>query len=218
MASCVYRIKRSLRGCRFKPSFGLILFEEGFCLDLFGFLISLPFLDRFAREPHEGVEKWGLYLYGVTSQWKFDSIWFCWGKKTKSYYFPWEWEHMKEKHQVLRPDGTWAKSVASYEEGPNNPPDGRMIWTFDYAYTLRSGEVQHRKADVYVDRREWRRKFIKWQPFFAKKRQSISFTFDDEVGEQTGSWKGGVLGCGYDMKRGETAEQCFRRMEREHKW
>ncbi len=30
-----------------------------------------------------------------------------------------------------------------------------------------------------------------------------------------GSWKGGVLGCGYEMKPGETPKQTLRRMERE---
>ena len=34
----------------------------------------------------------------------------------------------------------------------------------------------------------------------------------DEVGEETGSWKGGTIGCGYNLKPGETAEECFDRM------
>ena len=43
------RITRSLEGCRFKLSLGLLMFEDGFSLDLFGFLIALPFLDRYVR-------------------------------------------------------------------------------------------------------------------------------------------------------------------------
>lgn len=216
MVSCIGRMKRSLRGCSFKPSIGLDLFEEGFCLDLFGFMISLPFLDRLAWEPEEIMEKWGVYLYGGTSQWKFDSIWFCWGNKTKCYHMPWEWKHIKV--EVQRPDGSWVKQVSSWEESPENPPDGRMIWKFDYKYTLQSGEVQYRTAEVYVERREWRRKFISWLPLFAKKRMSIDYTFDGEVGEGSGSWKGGCISSGQDMRRGETVEQCFRRMERERKF
>ena len=40
---------------------------------------------------------------------------------------------------------------------------------------------------------------------------------DGEVGEQSGSWKGGVIGTGYTMKRGETAEMTLRRMEVEYR-
>jgi len=39
--------------------------------------------------------------------------------------------------------------------------------------------------------------------------------FDREIGERSGSWKGGCIGCGWDMKPGETAEQTLRRMESE---
>jgi hypothetical protein len=49
-------------------------------------------------------------------------------------------------------------------------------------------------------------------------RTSIEVGFDDEVGERTGSWKGGTIGCGYDMLPDESAVQCLRRMERERKF
>jgi len=42
--------------------------------------------------------------------------------------------------------------------------------------------------------------------------------FSDEVGERTGSWKGGVIGTGSEMRPGESPEQCLRRMERERKF
>ncbi len=35
------------------------------------------------------------------------------------------------------------------------------------------------------------------------------------VGERTGSWKGGTIGCGNDLLPGETMEQSLRRMERD---
>jgi len=49
-------------------------------------------------------------------------------------------------------------------------------------------------------------------------RRTIAVEFNEEVGERTGSWKGGVLGCGYDMKPGETRLECLRRMERERRF
>ena len=37
-------------------------------------------------------------------------------------------------------------------------------------------------------------------------------------GERNGSWKGGVLGCGWDMLKGETPLDTLRRMERERRF
>lgn len=197
------RLSRSLEGCKFKLSGGLDLFEEGFCLDFFGFLISLPFLDRWRYEPHEIMERWGIALYER-------SLYLCWGRHSKFLRFPWDWEHVK--CEVRRPDGSWVPHVASYD---NKEPDGRWTETYDYTYTLRSGEVQRRKATVYVERREWRWRAFTWLPWPALKRQSIDIAFDDEVGEGTGSWKGGTIGCGWDLLPGETPLESLRRMERE---
>lgn len=202
------RIKRSLRGCRPRLSLQLCLFEEEYCLDLFGFLIALPFMDRWHREPNEIMEMWGL-RYGD------NYITFSWGDDSTSFRMPWDWEHCNDKYMVLREDGTWEPCKHSWDEGG---PDNRFIQEFPYVYILKDGTVQNVTAKVYVNRREWRRRFIRWIPWFAKKRQSIDVEFSDEVGERAGSWKGGCIGCGYEMKKGETAEQTLRRMERERKF
>jgi hypothetical protein len=202
-ATTTRRIQRSLEGCRFKWSLGICLFEDGYSLDLFGFLIALPFLDRWRYDPHEIMESWRCYYMER-------SMWFCWGDKCKCFYMPWMLTHIKT--EVRRPDGTWVKKVASYDRGE---PDQREEFVFSYLYPLRNGETQERTATVYVERMEWRQRWLKWCPFFAKKRQSIEVEFSDEVGERSGSWKGGCIGCGYGMKPGESAEQTLRRMERE---
>jgi len=181
------------------------LFEEEYCLDFFGFLIALPFLDRYRRSPHDMMESWGVYYY-------YRELWFCWGKHSKCLYMPWMLKHIK--CEVLRPDGSWVPYIASYEEGD----DGRREESFPYTYKLKSGEVQERTATVYVERREWRQRWLQWCPLFATRSQSIDVSFDGEVGERTGSWKGGTIGCGYEMLPGETAEQTLRRMERERKF
>lgn len=205
------RISRSLEGCTFGPSLRICLFEEGFSLDLFGFLISLPFLDRFRYEPHEIMEAWGVYLDSAGSrQWLFTSVVWCWGDYVKFFHMPWEFTHIR--NDVLRPDGTWAKRVACYDKGE---PDGRKVEKFPYRYTLRNGESQEVMATVHVERMEWRRTWTKWCPWFAKVRTYLEIEFNGEVGERAGSWKGGCIGCSYEMKQGETPEQCLRRMERE---
>jgi len=40
-------------------------------------------------------------------------------------------------------------------------------------------------------------------------------SFDAEVGEGTGSYKGGVVGCSHDMLPFETPIETLRRMEKE---
>lgn len=210
----INRIKRSLRGCRPRLAFGLDLFEEEYCMNLFGFLIALPFLDRWHREPHESMESWGFY-YDYHNA----SFVICRGSKTKFIHMPWQYDHMNDKHMVQLEDGSWEpckqlrydKTRKTIIEGQDN----RFTQTFPYTYTLKNGTVQNVTATVYVDRREWRRKCLWYIPWFAKKRQSLNVEFSSEVGERTGSWNGGVIGCGTDMKKGETAEQALRRMERE---
>jgi hypothetical protein len=192
-----------LEGCTLKPSFGLDLFENGYSLDLFGFLIALPFLDRWRYEPHEIMERWSVYYHER-------SLWFCWGRHHKCFYMPWMLTHIKT--EVRRPDGSWVKKAWSWEPGY---PDGREELVFPYKYVLRNNVTQSRLATVHVERMEWRQRWLKWCSWFAKKRQSIDVRFNAEVGEREGSWKGGCIGCGYDMLPGETLEQTLRRMERE---
>lgn len=200
-------LKRNLEGYRPRLSLGLDLFEEGFCLDLFGALIPLTFLDRWRYEPHEIMESWGILLHDR-------SIHLKWGSKYKFIHLPWDRVHIK--HEVRRPDGSWVPYVGTYER--DKEPDGRWIATYPYRYTLKSGEVQERQATIYVDRMEWRQKWLKWCPYFATKRKSISVEFDGEVGERTGSWKGGTIGCGYEMRPGELPIDTLRRMEREREF
>lgn len=102
---------------------------------------------------------------------------------------PWRWHHK-------------SKEVLS---GPES---------HSYTYVLRSGEVQHRTATITSDRMTWVRPWLPWK----RVRTSIWVDFDAEVGEQTGSWKGGTTGCGFNLLPGETPLQALRRMERERRF
>ena len=124
--------------------------------------------------------------------------------------------------KYLRPDGTLRAvpkdlPVKDHCEWvmPNAP--GRYSESFPYRYRLRSGEVQVRTATVTGERMAWAWR-LPWKVgvFWPRKvRTSIWVKFSGEVGEETGSYKGGVTGCGSDLLPGETPEQCLRRMERE---
>ncbi len=99
---------------------------------------------------------------------------------------PWRWQH--REHKIL--------------SEPESHP---------YTYRLRSGEVQHRTATIKEESRRWTRFWLPW----ARTSRAIDVAFDGEVGERSGSWKGGVIGCGYEMQRGESPVDTLRRMERE---
>lgn len=86
--------------------------------------------------------------------------------------------------------------------------------TYNYTYERESGEIQTCKATIVQERREWTRPWIPWRMV----KRSIKVDFDKEIGEGTGSWKGGTVGCYYDMKPGETRLECLRRMERERRF
>lgn len=200
------RIKYGLRECKPSLSLRLCLFNTGYHFDLFGYLIVLPFMDRWYREPKDLMESWGVYLYEWTE------LCFDWGpERHKRFYMPWMLQHFE--HKVMLPDGSWTEFVGSWER--DKEPDGRWTATYPYRYTLKNGTVQERTATIHVERRIWRRRWLMWTSFGQQATKAIDVEFNDEVGERTGSWKGGTIGCGYEMKPCETPEQTLRRMERE---
>jgi hypothetical protein len=206
-------------------------------------MVGIPFLFDFyfgmAGLFKSGKQRdWGVAIHG-NAFWVYPGNWSNesnskdpWWLHCHAYFFPWQLEHYRTdvldahcRQPVDQPflspvvfsdiRGSGKKFIDTYEQ--RKALQKSVSKTFDYAYTLRSGEVQHRKADVFVDRMEWR---ARWWPIIPiqKVRTSINVEFDDEVGEGTGSWKGGCTGCGYDMLSLETPARTLRRMERERKF
>lgn len=135
--------------------------------------------------------RYGFYFFDRQFVW-------CWGQDTgrsrdpkKRWHFdmPWMWRHRTRIPLA----------------GPESYP---------YTYVRRGGEVQHRTATVTSEAHVMTRPWLPWK----RRTESIWVSFDGEVGEGAGSWKGGTTGCGYDMLPGETPLACLRRMERERKF
>lgn len=169
---------------------------------------KLPFLRWFVREPHEMMETWGVsYSEGV--------LWLRWGRHYRMVEMPWR-DRVHIAHDVMRSDGSWAPTVGSWER--DKEPDGRHTETYPYRYLLRSGELQQRTATIHVTRMEWRLRWLRWTRFGRDVRHYIDVEFSDEVGERSGSWKGGTTGCSYELRPGETPLQCLRRMESERRF
>lgn len=215
MSEFAYRFKRNWIGWKIKPQFELLMCEQGgWFLVLFGIFIPLPFLDRWRDS---GDEDFGLRCWGVSY---FDRQLYCqWDKQKKFIDMPWSFDFVK--WEVMQPDGVFVLKDRSYD---GEPKDGRWIATYPYTYELSNGKVQERTATIYVERGYWHWKLAKWLriplwvPVVNTMRQSIDIQFSDEVGERTGSWKGGCIGTGYTMLKGESPEQTLRRMERERKF
>lgn len=156
---------------------------------------------------------YGIYYY-------MNQIGIRYGKKFKLYDFPWNYYWIRTS--CLRKDGTW--------EHETKKDRNKNFWdtdkwndilfkeTYPYQYITKNGEVQNCLATIKVEEREWRWKCFKWLKLTRKVRRDIEVEFSEEMGERKGSYKGGVLGTNYEMKKGETPYDTLKRMERERKF
>lgn len=189
-------------------------------LGKFSIFITLP--DAFNRPVPDG-DIMGRYGFSWPSDGYFSSLHLNWGGSFKIIHMPWDWSHVR--HDILMADGTWKRVVKrAWIDGEKNHDGCPWNWTdkhqetHPYIYTLKNGTVQERTATIGVEEREWRWRWFKWLPFPRMIHRTIDVQFSDEVGERSGSWKGGCLGCGYDMREGETPLECLRRMEKERRF
>ena len=135
--------------------------------------------------------------------------WLAWDLPFVTYQFEGHW--IKDKNL------NWVKmgeyKLGKKDGGPDSwefRKDGAYSEVHPYTYKLKSGEVQERTAVCTIEKRKWHRK---WFPFLTVTSEVIDIEFSEEVGERTGSWKGGTIACSYDMLPGESIEACLRRME-----
>lgn len=155
-----------------------------------------------------------LVSWGFSWTWdgRAEDIHLHWGARTKIIHMPWAYSHYRT--DILMADGSW------YRKGRREWGDvqGQFSEQHPYTYTLKNGTVQERTATIDVDEMEWRWRWFMWLPFPRLVKRCIGVKFNDEVGERTGSWKGGCTGCGYQMLAGESPLDTLRRMERERKF
>ena len=112
--------------------------------------------------------------------------------------------------------GQWLDMDYKFPEGTEwrkNP--GAKKETHPYTYVLRSGEVQERKATIIKEKWIRGRHLLSKIGWPSRIEYTIDVEFDKEVGEKSGSWKGGCVGCGYTINEGETPLDTLRRMEKE---
>lgn len=166
-----------------------------------------PIKGRMDREAN-----FGFYTIDRQIVWRWALGYWSWNFPFFSYRY--------ESREILTPSGKQVFISRRGERFMDRYDEEKLIAArydekFRYVYTRKNGEVQERMATVNVSRQTWSRK---WFPWLLKVSTCIDVTFDQEVGEETGSWKGGCTGCGYEMKSGETPCDTLRRMERERKF
>ena len=141
------------------------------------------------------------------------------GRKWVTIRMPWDMDWVRTS--TLLYDNTWFHETKRNRKKWN---DGDNIGSYDWLEKNKWIET-HPYTDKYdgtelfatisVEEREWRPYWFKWLTIFSKTQKTISIDFDREVGERKGSWKGGTLGCGYELLPNETPLECLRRMEKD---
>lgn len=168
--------------------------------------IHLPF--DTGRGNTAETQTYGLMFYHLDSG--FPTEFWVRGYNKLSFNFPWAFKFLKR--EILLKDG-WHE-VKREDDFYDKDKDKVASRTYPYTYILKSKEVQLVNVTIHEEKRYWKR----WFGLHIKMHHYIEVEFDKEVGERSGSWKGGCIGCNYEIKSGETAYQCLLRMERERKF
>lgn len=102
----------------------------------------------------------------------------------------------------------------AYRWVPADTPHQRVYQQFTYQDI--DGELITGK--YHLEEREWVRGIWTWLhplarliPGCVKVRRYLEIHFDKETGHRKGSWKGGTIGMGTDLKPGETHQQAWDR-------
>ena len=155
--------------------------------------------------------QWGLDLsreFGIVAHW---------GERRWSWRWPFHWHYVSHEYRTV--DGEWRHYLSWHERtGDEGSRPNAKREAYPYLYELRSGETQCRMATIIEERWTWRRNILSRFGWPNRVNHSIDVAFDGEVGERSGSWKGGVIGCSEQMHDGETPLETLRRMERTRKF
>lgn len=147
-----------------------------------------------------------IYVGGKYEDGQCNDQWITWDLPFFSYVFDGHWIRDKSFN--------WVK-MGEYMSAWEYRKDNAYTEVHRYTYRLNSGMVQETTATCTLEKRLWHRK---WFPFLKRRSHVIDIEFSDEVGERTGTWKGGTLGCTYQIQRNETIADCLQRMQRERKF
>lgn len=127
-------------------------------------------------------------------------------------FLPWtQWRIVRHslyglagEHVYTEPDGgDWT----AYNAAKNACPTVK--------FTIEDYDGEKIVAATMIEEREWHfgTGWFKWLSWFCRPKicRSLDIRFSSETGPEKGSWKGGIIGTGIDMRPGEDHESAFRR-------
>lgn len=156
---------------------------------------------RFGRQTDDSSteKRWGCFL-----------PWTQWRHVRRSFYGL-EGEHVATIADVPRVLGDFSRWERERKIEEATPACSFEFFDFDGEKIV---------ATTRIEEREWRLGTgrFKWLSVFRapKIRRYLDLQFSSEVGRRKGSWKGGTLGHGIEMRPGELHEAAFRRYCDEH--
>lgn len=147
---------------------------------------------------------------------------------TKSWctHLPWtQWRHIRHSLYDLEGKHYWTEW-----QRPRSFPF-RDNWAAGHAvkeacpsakFLIQDFDGERIQAVTRIEERVWKfgEGWFKWLSWFRsdKVRRSLDISFAAEVGNEKGSWKGGLMGTSIEMLPGELHEAAFRRYcEQEHR-
>jgi hypothetical protein len=155
------------------------------------------------------------FSFAVAGTWAFE-LHTYWRNKSKWFHPPWGWNKRKADYlrEYLTEDERWlpyAVMPKSYDPTRQGAPAWQREWPFHYMTV--GGEAQHVTATVTRNRTRSTYRIL-GIPVRRRVSHTIEVEFSQEVGNQRGSWKGGVVGCGENMRPGEHPRATLQRMQR----
>lgn len=175
-------------------------------------------LERLTRGPNDMERRGYGFSWRFGHDWQGDIHW-QWGKRGGIRSMPWGWNKREGDYlrEYLAVDGQWYSRdafphewVSQEERGPSP-----VKVTKPYPYLTRYGKFQGDiNATAHMERTHMVYRVF-GIPAKRVTKYSIDVEFDKEVGSERGSWKGGTVGCSYEMKPGETIGETLHRMSRE---
>lgn len=184
-------------------------------LIFFTLKIILPFRNKWTDECDS--PRWGIAIHNNT-------IWIYKGGKGNLYggskWWTWDIPFFTKtwvRTSILLKYDTWEHESKgnSKEFWKDEWKEQQACWEYDFLDKYDNTIIP---TKIYVEEREWRPKWLTWTKLFAKVSRTIDVNFSEEVGSRKGSWKGGTLGCGYELRKNETPLDGIKRMEQERKF
>ena len=187
-------------------------------ISLFGWhsMIRLPWKHK-RKDWYREEKKYGVAVFHNT-------IYRYWGWKLKGWDLPFvsyppaiRWERYKGNpdsfllSSLEKENWEAHPSRTKYEGGCQEP----TTWSYNYTDPYDGTVVP---CKYWVEEMEWRPKWLTWTNKFSKIRRYIEVEFSQEMGSMKGSWKGGTIGCSYNILPYEHPNETIQRMEKEYKF